>query len=159
MKVNESDMFGFTLIELMIVVAIVGLLSALAIPAYTSLKLRTKRAELPMNLDGIRLAEKAYENEWDAFTSCGVAPISVPGRAAIPFGHSFGDGSDWDMLGWMVEGRVRGQYSVTAIVNADVVSHDFSAIAVSDLDEDSIPASFFADRTNKPTMVSSNAEY
>ena len=62
---------GFTLIELMIVVAIIGILAAIAIPSFVQMQLKARRAELPANLDGLRTAEVAYHAEWDAFTSSG----------------------------------------------------------------------------------------
>lgn len=45
MKVSHSRARGFTLIELMIVVAIVGIIAAIALPAYTSYISRARRAD------------------------------------------------------------------------------------------------------------------
>ena len=51
---------GFTLLELMITVAILGILSAIAIPAYTGYIKTAKMTEAHNNLAALRLAEEEY---------------------------------------------------------------------------------------------------
>ncbi len=61
---------GFTLIELMIVVAIIGILAALAIPNFIKFQARSKQSEVKSNLKGLFTAEKSYYQEHDTFSSC-----------------------------------------------------------------------------------------
>jgi len=64
---------GFTLIELMIVVAIIGILSAVAIPAYNDYTSRSKVAEAMILLSGLKNDIVAYYGQFGA----------VPGINAI----------------------------------------------------------------------------
>jgi type IV pilus assembly protein PilA len=59
---------GFTLIELMIVVAIIGILAALAIPNFMKFQARSKQSEAKSNLKSIFTAEKSYYAEHDTYT-------------------------------------------------------------------------------------------
>ena len=153
-----SNRRGFTLIELMIVVAIIGILAAIAIPNFVSMQLRAKRSELPTNLDGIRTAEKAYVNEWDVYTSAAAKPTTLPSRNPADFGATFGSGGDWDLLGWVADGKVRGQYKTTATTGS-ASAQNFSATAISDIDGNSASSFWWADKDNKSVMNSNNSVY
>jgi type IV pilus assembly protein PilA len=60
---------GFTLIELMIVVAIIGILAAIAIPNFMSFVAKTKRSEVKYNLAAIYTAELSYFGEENTFSN------------------------------------------------------------------------------------------
>ena len=58
---------GFTLIELMIVVAIIGILAAIALPAYQDYMARSQASESVVLLDGARTAIEDYTATQGAF--------------------------------------------------------------------------------------------
>jgi type IV pilus assembly protein PilA len=62
---------GFTLIELMIVVAIVGILAAIAIPAYLDYTVKTKITEVTTALDALSQAATEYHASEGLFPNAG----------------------------------------------------------------------------------------
>ena len=73
---------GFTLIELMLVVSIIGILAAIALPAYQGYTMRAKLAE------ALTLAEPAKKAVSDYYDRWGVFPINNR-QAALPDPNSF----------------------------------------------------------------------
>ena len=60
---------GFTLIELMIVVAIIGILAAIAVPAYSEYVTRAKRADGKAGLLAVQLAEEKWRANHTSYGS------------------------------------------------------------------------------------------
>ena len=60
---------GFTLIELLIAVAIVGILTSIAIPAYTSYVKKSRRTDAQTSLMKIQLAQEKYRANNPAYGS------------------------------------------------------------------------------------------
>jgi len=72
---------GFTLIELMIVVAIIGILAAIAVPAYQDYSLRSKASEASSLMGATKTAiEVAYSD--------GYQLNDLPGRASLSMSNS-----------------------------------------------------------------------
>ena len=70
---------GLTLLELMIVIAIIGILAAIAIPGYQNYSNRAKFAELIQGTAPFKLAVTTCMHEHDNLTACG-----TPGQNGIP---------------------------------------------------------------------------
>ena len=145
---------GFTLIELMIVVAIVGLLAAVAIPNFLNMQLRTRRAEIPTNVDGIRTAEQAYHAEWDSYTTAWFTPADLPGRQRAVFDSTYID--MWRLLGWAPDGTVYAMYEVDTVGGGDADGDSFFANAYGDIDGDGNLTWYAADHERNVYMVSDN---
>ena len=63
MRTSWRDQKGFTLIELMIVVAIIGILAAIAIPNFLQYQARARQSESRTNLGGVFVSETAFLGE------------------------------------------------------------------------------------------------
>jgi type IV pilus assembly protein PilA len=127
---------GFTLVELMIVVAIIGILAAIAIPNFLNFRLKAKTSEAKSNLGAIRTSEVAYFAEWNWYV--GNQPlVPIANRASQP------DKSPWvspvmyrfSILGFAPEGNVYFSYNLEG--NAfNSATDGFTSNAVGDLDGD-----------------------
>ncbi len=87
---------GFTLVELMIVVIIVGILAAVAIPMYQGATERAKASEAVAALGTIRGAMRVYYAEHGTYVGTGVVPFAAGGLVTAT---GVLDVTDSDLLG------------------------------------------------------------
>jgi type IV pilus assembly protein PilA len=66
-KLRGSNEKGFTLIELMIVIAIIGILAAIAIPNFVSYRQRSYNSAAQSDLKNATTAQEAYYVDWGIY--------------------------------------------------------------------------------------------
>ena len=72
---RRSARSGFTLVELMVVVIIIGILAAAAVPIYTAQTRRAKTAEALGALAAVRSTERAYYTEHGSYLAVSAGDI------------------------------------------------------------------------------------
>lgn len=141
MDIRNRRSRGFTLIELMIVVAIIGVLASIAIPSFINFQLTAKRAEAFANLSALAKAQKSYFAEFNTFVDVLAEPMS--GLGGVVPTTTKRDKSPIDVafaaVGWTPEGDVFFDYDTTTGIGPGgcVCSGCFTAAAYGDLDGDS----------------------
>jgi type IV pilus assembly protein PilA len=135
-KLNRKSNKGFTLIELMIVVAIIGILAAIAIPNFLRFQLKSKSSEGKVNIAAIRTAEESYIAEFGVYVPADASPADADRATTskVPFIDTGAVGTNFDTLGWAPEGQVFFQYAVDVGTGADSSAYTIAARA--DIDGD-----------------------
>ncbi|MHB8174838.1 MAG: type IV pilin protein [Nitrospirota bacterium] len=100
-KLMHSSKKGFTLIELMIVVAIIGILAAIAIPNFLKYQAKSKQTEAKVNLGAIGTSAEAFRAENDTYVEP-ANPSQTLGTSTVAGVNS---------IGWAPQGKTRYAYS------------------------------------------------
>jgi type IV pilus assembly protein PilA len=126
---KHQNQKGFTLIELMIVVAIIGILAAVAIPAFSNYQRKSKTSEGSINLAAIATGEIAYQAEFDTFTDCAVNPAAIPTGTRVNWVAA---NTDFSAIGF--EPKDAAVYFQYRVLNSAATV--FSATATTNMDND-----------------------
>ncbi|MGZ3726031.1 MAG: type IV pilin protein [Pseudobdellovibrio sp.] len=68
MKKLFTNKKGFSMIELMVVVAIIGVLAAIGIPQYSKFQAKARQSEAKLSLAALFTAEESFRQEWNQFS-------------------------------------------------------------------------------------------
>ena len=133
MKADRGEK-GFTLVELMIVVAIIGILAVIAIPNFMNFRMKARAAEAKSNLTAIRNMEIAYFAEKSVYVS-GQSWTPLHG-AVKSIKQPWDPTSRFSILGYAPEGQVFFEYQIEP--TGFDYDPSFTARARSDLDDDGL---------------------
>jgi prepilin-type N-terminal cleavage/methylation domain-containing protein len=141
---------SFTLVELMVVVAVLAVLSSLAVGNYRNYKYKAARAELLTNVSGIRVAQQAYEAAQGVYvTDLTPRPDPTPGKAK----RAWVTGTVFDVLAWTPDGEVFGSYTT------EDLGTDFSANGYTDVDTDAVMAQVTGSLSVVPFLATPDAVF
>jgi type IV pilus assembly protein PilA len=131
---------GFTLIELMITVGIIGVLAAIAVPNFIRYQARSRRSEAMTNVSAIARSQTAYSAERNEFawTDSSYPDDSMYGGLGTSKMPWDAESQMWfGELGWAPEGEVfysYGTYSPSMPGNSCTCTLCFTAVAYGDVD-------------------------
>ena len=152
-KLIRNNQKGFTLIELMIVVAIIGILAAIAIPNFLNYQLKSKTAEAKTNIGAIRTSQESYKAETGTFLACTLSPNGGGGPGKTDWAAVAAGGVSFDDIGYSPSGPVFYQYEVD--IDDDTANMAIGALA--DLDGDGTKGSEFGLSTDSGELATTTS--
>jgi len=140
MRARSNAGAGFTLIELMVVVGIIGLLAAIAVPNFISYQARSRRSEAYANLAAIARLQTTHHAERGEFFEAGSWPdfVAHGGLGTRKMNWDAASEVAYAELGWRPEGQVFYTYDTNTGATPCTCSTCFTATAAGDVDDDDL---------------------
>lgn len=85
---KKQSQKGFSLIELVVVMTIIGILTALGLPQVTEYIAKARRAEVQSNLSNLHSAQKSFHTQWSSYYT-NLAAIGWFPEGELNFNYGF----------------------------------------------------------------------
>jgi prepilin-type N-terminal cleavage/methylation domain-containing protein len=134
---------GFTLVELMIVVAIIGVLASVAVPSFRNYQYTAKTAEATTNVGSLAKAQKAFFAEYGLFVAAAPEPGATTKELPTTKQRAVEELSiAFSAVGWTPTGRVYFDYDTSTKGLGCTSGGAFTATAYGDVDGDGLVSEF-----------------
>ena len=148
---------GFTLMELLIAVAIVVILAGVGIPVYLKFQASAKASEASTNLNGIKMAEENYRLATGSYLDCAVSPraaltLATAGQNSVAWVDSGGATGGFTNIGFTTNADVRFTYQVSSSGTTS-----FLAEALGDTNADTNQILYVSNQLKGPHVIGTDA--